>query len=336
MEGQTSQNAPPVQPPLQTVKPSSTNWLKILIFILLGLSFIVGLVFIGIQIRKSKSVVQQLSEVVINPTLFPAETISPNEKSDYQESVDIGIGFGFDKETTKVFEDNELQSIFPKPNDFIDTVWREGSIATTVTSAHSLGIKIMCVNLSLEDTKTAVFNKGNNTQKCDYFGYNPEAPKKTQQTPSEELENFVESVKTFSELAHEYGTPAVIGPGYRFMSEHEDYYAQASKYADIWLIQTQVLTLDKKTNKKATPAEYREGIKKIIDLIHRGNPKTKIWLQIIISTGAPPEGTTIFTPEEITSYINSVTDIADAVRIYTGSDPSQIQSIIKIIKSLRS
>jgi hypothetical protein len=261
---------------------------------------------------------------------------TPNTKINHQASTGVGIGFGFDKEASKIFQDNQLRPFFPQPNDFVDTVWKKGSTASVISTAHGLGIKIGCINLSLDNARTAVSETENKAQKCDYFGYNPERPKKTQQTPTAELENFVASVKTFSELARAYGAPAVIGPGYQFMSEHEDYYEPAAKYADIWVIQTQVLTLNKKTNQKATPEEYRQQVKRVIDLIHHGNPQTKIWLQIIISTGAPPEGVVIFTPEEITAYIESVSDLADAVRIYTGGDPSQTPNIIQIIKSLRS
>lgn len=255
------------------------------------------------------------------PTTQPAQT--------YPE---IGIGLGLNKETTTLLDNQEIKSVFPLSQDFVDIILRKGDKTNAINQSQKLGVKVMCVNLSLVDAKATLSDLKSGKGRCDYLGYNPEKPKKTQQTPSDELDNFVESVKAFSALAKEYGVKNVIGPGYAFMSTHEDLYSSSAKSADIWLIQTQALTLDKKTNTKATPEEYRQKVQRVISLIHKGNPDTRIWIQIVISQGP---GNQVFTTEEVISYIKSITGIVDAVRIYTGNDPSQTDNIVKIIKTLR-
>jgi len=295
----------------------------------------IGLFWLGIRVGKNqgRTAVPRLPSGS-ETTVYPKETSSPSNSNVSPRQTGVGLAFGYDREADKILADPSLKDLFFRTNDYVDIVYGKGSPTGKIPQAHSLGIKVSCVHLNLDSARTAVADT-NTSARCDYFAYNPEAPKRTQQTPDEELNNLPESAQTFSRLAKQYGVPSVIGPGFKFMSQHEDYYRQAAEYADIWLIQTQVLTLNKKTNRKASPEEYRQEVKRIIDLIHQGNPDTKIWAQIIISTGPPPEGQVIFSPEDIVEYIRSISDLVENVRIYTGSDPSQTENVIRIIKTLR-
>lgn len=255
---------------------------------------------------------------------------STTKKQD--EKIELGIGFGLGKETLQMLTNKDLQSLFPRPQDFVDMMLGKSGNSQSISEAHRLGIKIMCVNRSIADTKAGLAALSSNREKCDYLGYNPEQSEKT---PQEELNNFVASVKAFSELAKTNESLVVIGPGYGYISDKEDLYAPAAKYTDVWLIQTQVFTLDKKTNKKSSPQEYHDQVERVAKLIRQGNPEIKIWVQLIISTGTSPQGKALFTAEEIAGFAQSVSDIVDGIRIYTGNDPSQTENIVKIIKLLR-
>ncbi|MDO8551408.1 MAG: hypothetical protein Q7S03_01860 [bacterium] len=74
MENKTQPSVPPVQPISQapTSIPSHTNWLKILLFILLGIIVIAGSIFTGIQIGKNQTTNQQ--PMTTQPTSLPTKT----------------------------------------------------------------------------------------------------------------------------------------------------------------------------------------------------------------------------------------------------------------------
>lgn len=91
MNNEVQSNVPPAQPIPQTPAPIlfslTTNWSKSLLFIVLGLVIVVGSVFVGIQIGKSKTTNQQpITEqpanspiqTVANPTVLPTVTSSTN------------------------------------------------------------------------------------------------------------------------------------------------------------------------------------------------------------------------------------------------------------------
>ena len=73
MENVIQQNIPPFQPTPVTPVPSSTNWSRIIIFVLIGLVLIVGSVFVGIQIRKSQ--ITKQPPIVEQPTTFPTQAV---------------------------------------------------------------------------------------------------------------------------------------------------------------------------------------------------------------------------------------------------------------------
>ncbi len=76
MENEVQQNTPPVQPlpqtPASVLTPPSTNWSKILLFVVLGLVIVAGSIFIGIQIGKSQAQSQQ--PIVAQPIASPTQT----------------------------------------------------------------------------------------------------------------------------------------------------------------------------------------------------------------------------------------------------------------------
>lgn len=73
MENVIQQNIPPFQPTPVTPVPSSTNWSRIIIFVLIGLVLIVGSVFVGIQIGKSQ--ITKQPPIVEQPTIFPTQAV---------------------------------------------------------------------------------------------------------------------------------------------------------------------------------------------------------------------------------------------------------------------
>lgn len=74
MENDIKENIPADQPLPQTTPlvPPSTNWLKLLLFTILGLIVIVGSVFVGIQIGKNQAPLQQ--PITIQPSIVPSQT----------------------------------------------------------------------------------------------------------------------------------------------------------------------------------------------------------------------------------------------------------------------
>lgn len=77
MENNTQPITPPVQPSPHTQTPiptaPSTNWSKILVFIVLGLIIIAGSIFVGIQIGKNQTPNQQ--PIAVQPTASPTQTV---------------------------------------------------------------------------------------------------------------------------------------------------------------------------------------------------------------------------------------------------------------------
>jgi hypothetical protein len=76
MENEVQSNTPPTQPKPQTlpIVPPSTNWSKILLFIVFGLIIIAGSVFVGIQIGKNQITNRHL--INEQPTIPPIQAIT--------------------------------------------------------------------------------------------------------------------------------------------------------------------------------------------------------------------------------------------------------------------
>jgi hypothetical protein len=71
-----------------------------------------------------------------------------------------------------------------------------------------------------------------------------------------------------------------------------------------------------------------------VNLIHEGNPKTKIWVQIIVCPGARPGND--FSAEEIVRLAQAIEDIVDAVRIYTAGAAKGTETLKEVIRLLRT
>lgn len=84
MDNQTQPNIPPLQPQPQTPTLPSINWVKIILFVLLGLIIVASSIYAGIQIGKNKTPNQQ--SVAVQPTASPTQimvrpTASPTNVS---------------------------------------------------------------------------------------------------------------------------------------------------------------------------------------------------------------------------------------------------------------
>lgn len=73
MENPIQPNVPPAQSLPKALVSSSTNWSKILLFILLGLVVISGSVFIGVQIGKKQ--ISNPQPITVQPTPIPTTTL---------------------------------------------------------------------------------------------------------------------------------------------------------------------------------------------------------------------------------------------------------------------
>jgi hypothetical protein len=130
-------------------------------------------------------------------------------------------------------------------------------------------------------------------------------------------------------MARTYGAPLLVGPGLREMGRHEELYPELAKHCDIWMIQSQRLQLDVATRKPVSVAEYRESVKHIVDLLHQGNPRIRIFVQLVTTA---ERGALKMTAEQVVAYVRSVQDLVDAVRIYGGSE----QFLREFIERLRA
>lgn len=236
----------------------------------------------------------------------------------------LGIGFGLNREI------GDLVLTMRGKNDFVDTMVR-GSGLNEMKRLTARGVKVSSVFLSLTQMRETISTLKKSGIKCAYLAYNPE---QNQRIPRAELDDFVGSVKRAKELATAYGAPLVVGPGMRFMTSREGDYAKAAPYADVWLIQSQRFQIDRDTSKHATPEEYRKNVQRIVNLIHQGNPQTKIWVQIIICPGARPGND--FPAEEIVSLAQAIEDIVDAVRIYTAGAAKGTETLKEVLQLLRA
>jgi hypothetical protein len=75
MENEIQSNIPQTQPLTQVPTPVSTptNWVKIILFISLGIVVVIGSVFVGIQVGKNQIPNQQ--PIAVQPTALPTEKV---------------------------------------------------------------------------------------------------------------------------------------------------------------------------------------------------------------------------------------------------------------------
>jgi hypothetical protein len=133
-------------------------------------------------------------------------------------------------------------------------------------------------------------------------------------------------------MAEAYGAPLLVGPGLRDMQKREHLYPDLAKTCDIWMIQSQRLQLDEATRQPVDVTLYREKVKTIVDSLRAGNPKIRIYVQLVTTA---ERATTTLTAPQIAAFARSVEDLVDAVRIY-GAKRELLEEVIAELRPARS
>jgi hypothetical protein len=227
----------------------------------------------------------------------------------------LGIGFLWTQQSQTVV--HKLTG----ENDFVDLILGPGKL--NVFEKVQAPVRVICLARSLEKNEARPFPGVKETirtlqeakipPKRVIIGYNPE---RQPGTPSRELDELVASVQQARKMAEGYGAPLLVGPGLREMQGREELYPELARHCHIWMIQSQRLQLDLTTRKPVGTAEYRKGIQKIVDRLRQGNPKIRVFVQIVTTA---ERGTTELTADQVAAFAESVADLVDAIRIYGGS-----------------
>jgi hypothetical protein len=217
-----------------------------------------------------------------------------------------------------------------------------GANLGAIQEVHGNSVKVNCVSISLGEMEDVVAKLQVNDMKCDYLAYNAED--RANATPPEEMypyENYVISVQTAQQTAHNGGAVFVNGPGLNYMESQDDHgeslYKAVAPYVDIWMIQSQGYTTVGRTDEHVTPDQFREAVSQVVGWIHTANSEAKIWVQVILSSGRL--ATNPLSAEEAVAYAQAVDDIVDNMRIYLsdseGSLPSEnLEKLEQIITNL--
>jgi len=227
----------------------------------------------------------------------------------------LGIGFLWTRQSQGVV--GKLTS----EKDFVDVILGPGKL--DVFQSVKPPVRVACIARSLErhsvrpfpgirETIETLRNAEIPSERV-IIAYNPE---RLPGTPTQEMDDLVESARQAREMTRAYGAPLLIGPGLREMQRREELYPELAKHCDIWMIQSQRLQLDLATRKPVEPTEYRAKVKRIADALRRGNPEIRIFVQVV--TTAERRRINL-TAEQICAYARAVEDFVDAVRIYGGS-----------------
>lgn len=237
------------------------------------------------------------------------------ETADQAADEKLGIGFLWTEQSQTVVDKLTWE------NDFVDLILGPGKL--NVFEKVEAPVRVICLARSLEKNEARPFPGVKETirtlqdakipPKRVIIGYNPE---RQPGTPSRELDDLVASVKQARKMADKYGAPLLVGPGLRDMQGRENLYPELAKHCDIWMIQSQRLQLDLTTRKPVSTAEYCKEVKKIVDHLRQGNPKIRVFVQIVTTA---ERGTTELTADQVAAFAESVADLVDGVRIYGGS-----------------
>lgn len=245
------------------------------------------------------------------------------ETADQAADEKLGIGFLWTQQSQTVVD--KLRE-----NDFVDLILGPGKL--NVFEKVEAPVRVICLASSLEKNEARPFPGVKETiqtlqdakipPKRVIIGYNPEHQPGT---PSRELDDLVASVKQARKMADAYGALLLVGPGLRDIQGREELYPELAKHCDIWMIQSQRLQLDLTTRKPVSTAEYRKGVRKIVDRLRQGNPKIRVFVQIVTTA---ERGSTELTADQVAAFAESVADLVDAVRIYGGS-PELLSGVIE-------
>jgi hypothetical protein len=164
-----------------------------------------------------------------------------------------------------------------------------------------------------------------------YIAYNPEPrpPGAPQWTPPDEVNDLAGSLRKVRALLQDYPAELIMGPGLSQMFGQEHLYPELARLADIWMIQSQRLQVDAATGRKVTPAEYRAQVSRIVGMLRQGNPRIRVFIQIIPLTRVV---TTPYTAEELAELVFAVEDLVESVKIY-GGDTSLIREVIGRVRT---
>lgn len=239
----------------------------------------------------------------------------------------LGVGFLWTQQSQTILDRLSGE------HDFVDLVLGPGKLP--VFDQVKEPVRVICLARSLEKNEARPFPGVKETigilqnakiapQRV-VIGYNPE---RQPGTPSQELDELSASVRRARKMADAYGAPLLVGPGLREMQGREALYPELAQHCEIWLIQSQRLQLDLTTRKPVGIAAYRQEIKKIVDRLREGNPKIRVYVQIVTTA---ERGTTELTVDQIAAYAESVADLVDAVRIYGGS-PDRLGGVIERLR----
>ncbi len=248
-----------------------------------------------------------------SPTFFPTPTPQAQTGS-------IGLSFSYSPQTIEFFP------YLTNEKDYVDM---RGANLGAIQEAHNVSVRVNCVSISLGEMEEVVAKLQANEMKCDYLAYNAED--RANATPYEEMypyENYVVSVQTAQQTAHNGEAIFVNGPGLSYMESQDDrgesLYKAVAPYVDIWMIQSQGYTTVGQTDEHATPDQYREAVSQVVDWIHTTNPEAKIWVQVILSSGRL--ATNPLSAEEVVAYAQAVEDIVDNMRIYLRDSEGNLSS----------
>ena len=237
------------------------------------------------------------------------------------EKKSMGVGFLMGKNTV------ELIPMLNSEGDFLEMV--PGPAKIEQIRSLRPPVKAMCVVGSLAKMKETIelFKESNIGPERVYIAYNPEP--REHWTPDEEIRDFAGSLRKAREMLKDYPAELVMGPGLIQMGKPENSYTELAGLCDIWMIQSQNLQVDYGRRQKATPEQYRESLKKIIDMLRKGNPGIRIFVQVIPLTRHVPEP---FTAREIAGYLLEAGSIVESAKIY-GGNVEMIRDVINILRS---
>lgn len=217
--------------------------------------------------------------------------------------------------------------------DFVDVILGPGKL--DVFEKVKPPARVLCIARSLEKNESRPFpgiketieilRKASVPPARVVIAYNPEGQPGT---PSGELEELVASSRKAKELAQAYGAPLLVGPGLRDMRRREHLYPDLAKTCDMWMIQSQRLQLDEATRRPVAVDVYRERVKQIAGRLREGNPRIKIFVQLVTTA---ERGSVTLSADQIVEFVRSIEDLVDAARIY-GAPAELLNQIIGLLR----
>ncbi len=235
----------------------------------------------------------------------------------------LGIGFLW------TMQSESMVSRLNTDRDFVDVILGPGKL--DVFAKVKPPARVACIARSLERDPSrpfpgiketiATLRQAKVPPERVIIAYNPEGQPGT---PSAELRELVASSRKAKELAQAYGAPLLVGPGLRDMQRREALYPELAKTCDLWLIQSQRLQLEEVTHKPVPVEVYREKVKRITDALRQGNPRLRIFVQLVTTA---ERGSTSLSAAQVAAFARSVQDLVDGVRIY-GAPAEVLREIV--------